>query len=460
MLSHSKLNRALAFTILAAIALSAAAFPAASAAPITTLTVSDPKFGSTTVYVNQFTEFTLTVDPQGGPTPTVWYHWDGYDFTLYTMPFGPVALLGSTGGAPQLPVDLEDGAHSLYYNASGETTKVAEFTVDNTVPETEVLFIGEYYSGDYLYLESDTAVSMAADDDGSGVASIIYSLDGGADMAYSSPFKVTGSGIRNLTFHSLDSLGNTEPERQMMLFIDNEAPEVIISASNPNYERAGTLYVATGTAIRLEIHDMSGISSANYSIDGGVWKPYDGGFYLGSEGTHTVNAKATDNLGHESAVASFSMTLDSTPPTVYAPDAVDGAINLDYGGTVALLASDAASGDPTISYSLDGGSTWTIYMAPIIGLNDMNLTITAVDALGNSASWTTIKVYVSEPAEPFPWKTYLGAGLIVGGCILAVAAFLLLRRKGGDESPKERKPRKRKEPEEGEPDRKRNRRKR
>jgi hypothetical protein len=48
---------------------------------------------------------------------------------------------------------------------------------------------------------------------GSGVASTVYSVDGGKAQNYTGSFTVTSDGIHTVTFHSTDVAGNVEVAR-------------------------------------------------------------------------------------------------------------------------------------------------------------------------------------------------------------------------------------------------------
>jgi len=58
-------------------------------------------------------------------------------------------------------------------------------------------------------------ISLSAADPLSGVASTVYTLDGGAETPYTTPFDVTTLGLHTLTYHSHDNAGNSEAAKSV-----------------------------------------------------------------------------------------------------------------------------------------------------------------------------------------------------------------------------------------------------
>jgi len=68
------------------------------------------------------------------------------------------------------------------------------------------------------YLLSVT-VDISSADAGSGLASLTYSLDGGADTPFVAPFDVTEVGVHTLSYHGHDNAGNSEAVKQVVFSI-------------------------------------------------------------------------------------------------------------------------------------------------------------------------------------------------------------------------------------------------
>ena len=78
---------------------------------------------------------------------------------------------------------------------------------DATPPEVEVLLSGST-DGSGAYLNAATVTISAADEGGSGLNSVAYSLDGSPFTAYTGPFSVASQGSHTLTARAFDGDGN------------------------------------------------------------------------------------------------------------------------------------------------------------------------------------------------------------------------------------------------------------
>ena len=77
-------------------------------------------------------------------------------------------------------------------------------------------------------------VNLDAADTLSGVASTVYTIDGGAETPYVSPFDVTALGTHTLTFHSHDNAGNAEAVKSVTfsVVIDAEVDMVPVQGDD------------------------------------------------------------------------------------------------------------------------------------------------------------------------------------------------------------------------------------
>lgn len=125
-------------------------------------------------------------------------------------------------------LSLPEGAHALHYRAvdnvgNAEAAKSAAYRVDLTPPQT-TLSVG---SGLTLFgvdaLTPDATLTLSARDPSvggvaSGVARIVYSVDGGPDQVYSGPFRL-GLGAHIVSFGAVDNAGNAEERRAVSLSV-------------------------------------------------------------------------------------------------------------------------------------------------------------------------------------------------------------------------------------------------
>ncbi|HXZ56714.1 MAG TPA: M12 family metallo-peptidase, partial [Gaiellaceae bacterium] len=110
---------------------------------------------------------------------------------------------------------------------------------DTTPPVTTASLSPPIHSGWYA---SPTLTLSADDGSGSGIASTVYSLDGGPSTTYSGPISGFTTGNHFVQYHSVDNAGNIEATKLIAFKVDAEPPTVTIT--NPK----------AGAVIKLHKH--------------------------------------------------------------------------------------------------------------------------------------------------------------------------------------------------------------
>ena len=207
-----------------------------ASAPVTTMTGAPSGWATGTV--------TFSLDATGDAPPfATYYAINGGLLELYTLPVAVSA----------------DGTTTVSYysvNALGvpEPTKTATIRIDTVAPATTISGLP---SGPTL---EAVTFSLSAADPTSGIANRYYTLDGGAQTAYSDPVVVGTSGAHTLTYWSADNAANTESAQTATFTVD----PAWASLTSP-----------TATALRsvFFIDRNTGWAVG----DGGAWKTTDGG---------------------------------------------------------------------------------------------------------------------------------------------------------------------------------------
>ncbi|VVB95442.1 Uncharacterised protein [uncultured archaeon] len=125
----------------------------------------------------------------------------------------------------------DEGIYDIQYysedNANNiETEKASKLVkIDKTSPVTEATLSGSLGSSCY---STDVGVTLAANDAMSGVANMLYDMDGTGWMNYAGKFSIHGEGTHLLKYRSVDNAGNNEVEHNMGFTIDKTPPEAII----------------------------------------------------------------------------------------------------------------------------------------------------------------------------------------------------------------------------------------
>lgn len=291
--------------------------------PEITLTIGSPKYGTTPLWVTSDTLFTISITDSGVGPNYIQYSLDSVSpyntaYVTYTAPF----TLPGTESDIGRHVTINMAAYDLLNNMNSASQSVI---VDNKPPESWESFGEPYYydSGSAtLYITSSTEFTfnpMDWEDYGSavGVDYTKYRIDSGAWCDFTGvPITFSGDdGVHTMDYYSVDHLGNTEATKSRVVFLDNTPPEVNIELPGDGAYVYGLIPIVISAT-----DEGSGVHHVDYSLDGGAtWLPatYDTvkdrwiGLWdttLFTEGTHTLSARAEDNVGN--------IGYDDTPPTV------------------------------------------------------------------------------------------------------------------------------------------------
>ncbi|MBD5785047.1 Ig-like domain repeat protein [Cellulosimicrobium terreum] len=315
---------------------------------------------------------TLTATDDASGVETVEYDLDGAGWTEYTEP---------------LVVDTE-GEHTLAYRATdvaGNVSEegVTEFVVAGDEPgeDTTAPVVATEVSGtqdeDGSYVGS-ASVLITATDDGSGVASVEYDLDGAGWTEYTEAVVVDEPGQHTLAYRATDEAGNVSEEATVTFAVvagdgsDMVAPEVdhrlMGGAKNEDGEYLSSVFVRL-----LATDDDSGVASVEYQVDGGAWTPYAKQVSVRTPGEHTVTYRATDVAGNMSAPQSVTFVIaggepgGGEGPEVTAGVAGSRTRDGEFVGraTVTLVAVDEESGVDRTEFQVDDGA-WQRYAAPVV----------------------------------------------------------------------------------------------
>ncbi|MFH8440456.1 OmpL47-type beta-barrel domain-containing protein [Streptomyces sp. NPDC018026] len=205
-----------------------------STAPETSATVSGEK-NADGAYIDMAT-VTVTASDTGSGVNTIEYAVGDGAWTAYTAPV----------------MVHEVGEHTVRYRATDKAGNIAAeksvaFTVaaappqDTTPPVTGATVDGTKDS-DGAYVGSAKVTVNAADEGGSGVAGVEYSLDAGPYLAYTDPVVVDRVGRHTVTYRASDKAGNTsEPLAVSFTVVAGQVPP----PPCPEYDERLTVIVGT-----------------------------------------------------------------------------------------------------------------------------------------------------------------------------------------------------------------------
>ena len=208
--------------------------------------------------------------------------------------------------------------------------------VDNTPPDVQVTLSGPFVRIDDRIYVSETFVYtyiIDATDNLSGVANIQYSIDGEKFQEFIKPVDISSpEGPAELRVLAIDQVGNATSSYvskmidddgnvvdigdDIEFFIDNEGPEVAITADRDFIMKNGKKIASRDYLYTVEAYDNeSGVSKVYYRINAkGDFIPYTGEIELKQNGKYIIEAIAKDKVGNTSKTAKLEVYVDTIAP--------------------------------------------------------------------------------------------------------------------------------------------------
>jgi hypothetical protein len=236
-------------------------------------------------------------------------------------------------------------------------------------------------------------ISLSAIDNLSGVSSTEYSLDDGNTWLNYEAAVTLSQGTHTLVYRSVDVAGNAEQPHTIVVNIDKTAPETKAEITLSEPDGANGWYVNPVT-ISLSANDnLSGVSSTEYSLDGGkTWLNYEAGVTVGEDGKYAIAYRSKDQAGNVESEKTISFNLDRTMPEISVTGIENDNLN-DVGDLlpVVTLNDDLSGVDSSkLQVTLDGeqyqlGKTIELYT---LALGSHTFVVNGSDLAGNMTSMT------------------------------------------------------------------------
>ncbi|MBD2862465.1 OmpL47-type beta-barrel domain-containing protein [Paenibacillus oceani] len=321
---------------------------------------------------------------------------------------------GTTWIAYTVPITLQEGVHSLTFkavDAAGNeavlhrTVKISTSGLMLT-PTMTTSGGSPYTSGEWS--GTSVTVSVYAQAGLSGIASLTYTLDGGASQNYvnQDPLTLTQEGQHTMVFQVVDTAGNTFTAT-LAVNMDLTAPTVSFGTNGNESlsQSASTMVTVTDAGSGVDTSTLQYAWTTDTAIPAAGWTSFASGDTLsknGADGDWYLHIKALDAAGNTANVVSSRFRLDNTEPAINI-----SMTNADMSAypdnawsnqevTIRVTATDANSVVSNV-YSMNGGTTWIAYTVPITLQDGIHsLTFKAVDAAGNEAVlYRTVKISTS-----------------------------------------------------------------
>ena len=251
------------------------------------------------------------------------------------------------------------------------------------------------------WLAPASQASAVAEDEGSGVRSLLLEEAGGAASTAvpRTQIRLPRQGEVRLRARAVDGVGNASREVVFEARVDGEGPIGEILVEGPQAEAEGGTTVGPGSRLLLRfVDDGSGIDTAKHYLDGAEARPEDWNPAALSAGGHRLGAEAADRVGNRTLLPARDILVDKEAPEitwqVTSPgfDAEDGTTFYRPPVTVDLRAEDRVAGLDRLEWSAEG-SRWSP-VEPGTGsvvVEGTGISLRAVDRVGNrrqvAATW-------------------------------------------------------------------------
>ncbi|MBK6432678.1 hypothetical protein [Candidatus Amarolinea dominans] len=166
------------------------------------------------------------------------------------------------------------------------------------------------------------------------------------------------AGQNDVYFVAYDNLNQSAASRHLDLQIDLAPPVTTLSLNNEANPANWPTWFTTPVTVRLHADDgntgraRSGVSQVRYRLDNGGWQTVggsDASLVVTTDGSHSVEYYALDNVGNQESSRTVNFQIDQTPPSslsgvVETHSVVNGQWQRDH--NVATFTWNASS-DPT-----------------------------------------------------------------------------------------------------------------
>lgn len=291
----------------------------------------------------------------------------------------------------------KEGLHHLYYQSLDnvgnlEKVKKFDFFVDKTPPSTRYKIIGQSCkSKKKLVVGKNNYLQFFASDKLSGLQKIEWRQNNGEWKNYRKGISFDQhKGPVNISYRSIDRVGNILPNQSLALIADFNRPETHVKVKGPHHKFLNYIHLKPESKIYLfATDDTSRLNQIKYRINSGAFINYTGPLHIKNRSEFNLSFYAVDCVGNREKLNSFQVSIDNRPPLLafkVSPQRKPAsAIKIKEKPFLYLTYKDFQSGVKNIYYSLNG-SRKAPYKNPIPlpKKGKMTIEIWATDWVNNS----------------------------------------------------------------------------
>lgn len=261
-------------------------------APKTTINYGDATLykSGEVLHLGSSAEITFTASDATSGVENIYLSIDGLAYKPYSGP---------------IPINEEKEYILKYYAVDnvGNVENVHEKTLlyDKTAPVSRHEIQGDFHED---ILSGRSKIALISDDQGTGVKTIYYSINNGAEKIYKSPILAAYLSQDNhtITYYAKDQVGNVEAIKTYSFYIDKTPPTIIEEIMGKSFFSGGKEYSSGKSRLKLTSFDnKAGVKEVRYSVNNGEYEIYDKPVFLTqSSGNILIKSYAVDNVNNRS----------------------------------------------------------------------------------------------------------------------------------------------------------------
>ncbi|WP_439711715.1 BapA/Bap/LapF family large adhesin, partial [Alteromonas stellipolaris] len=306
--------------------------------------------------------------------------------------------------------DLAEGDFTISATISDEAgnTATADDTgnIDTTAPSLTLTPLEEgndttpTLSGS-TNLAQGSEVTLVVTDNAGNVQTLTATVDVNGNFTVDVPAPLA-EGAYSVEATASDEAGNSTSAVDNSGVIDTTAPSLSLDALDSESDTTPTISGNTdlpaGATVTITVTDNAGVSQTfDATVQG------DGSFSADvpspmAEGGYTVTAVAQDPAGNETTATETNGSVDTTAPTINldaqgtgndTTPTITGRTDLSPGSSVTITVTDSAGAEQTFTAIVDSVGNFSADVPNAMADGNFDVSSTATDAAGNSASDTT-----------------------------------------------------------------------
>jgi len=250
-------------------------------------------------------------------------------------------------------------------------------------------------------LAQGSEVTLVVTDSAGNVQTFTATVDVNGNFTVDVPAPLA-EGAYSVEATASDEAGNSTTVIDNTGVIDTTAPTLSLDTLAPDGDTTPTISGNTdlpaGATVTITVTDNAGVSQTfDATVQG------DGSFSADvpsamAEGGYTVTAVAQDPAGNETTATETNGSVDTTAPTINldaqgtgndTTPTITGSTDLSPGSSVTITVTDSAGAEQTFTAIVDSVGNFSADVPNAMADGNFNVTATATDAAGNSASDTT-----------------------------------------------------------------------